>query len=86
MDKETFLHILKIARLRLKEDEINDFLRQFDEIFSLMERVKSISFSGEYEEELMNPLRKDEPQPFDGDITLVFPKKRDRYLKKKKNL
>lgn len=86
MDRETFLHILKIARLRLDEEEMDDFLRQFDEIFSLMERVKTISFSGEYEEEASNPLRSDEVHPFEGDVTSVFPKKKERYLEVPKNL
>ena len=86
MEEKTFLHIARIARIRLRDEELSEFMKQIEEIFSLLERVKTISFDGEYELESKNPLRKDRVNPFEGDITEVFPKKRKRYLEVPKNL
>ena len=86
MDRETFLHILKIARLKLTDGEMEEFLPQFQEIFDLMNRVKEISFTDSYEEEVSNPLRGDEVKTFDEDLTSIFPRKKDRYLEVPKNL
>jgi aspartyl/glutamyl-tRNA(Asn/Gln) amidotransferase C subunit len=86
VDRETFLHILKIARLKLSEEEIEEFLPQFQEILDLVERVKQVSFPDSYEEFEPNPLRKDEVQPFGKDLTSIFPRKKDRYLEVPKNL
>ena len=86
MDRETFLHILKIARLKLTDDEMEEFLPQFQEIFDLMNRVKEISFPDSYEEEISNPFRGDEENTFNEDLTSIFPRKKDRYLEVPKNL
>ncbi len=86
MDRESFLHVLQIARLRLTEEEIEEFLKQFEEIFSLMERVKTIEFSESDEEVVENPLREDRAEKPGEDVTSVFPVKKDRYLEVPKNL
>ena len=86
MDRETFLHILEIARLKLTDEEMEEFLPQFQEIFDLMNRVKEISFPDSYEEKISNPLRGDEIKTFNDDLTSIFPRKKDRYLEVPKNL
>ncbi len=83
MERETFLHLLKIARLR---EEPEDYLHHFDEIVSLMRRIEEISFPEEEGEDFYNPLREDEARPFQGDATTVFPRKKDGYLEVPRNL
>ncbi|NPA86707.1 MAG: aspartyl/glutamyl-tRNA amidotransferase subunit C [Candidatus Diapherotrites archaeon] len=86
MEREYFEHVVEIARIKLSEEEKERFFKQIQEIFSLLERVKEIDFPEEYEEPVENPLRKDVPEPFEKDPTIVFPKKRGRYLEVPRNL
>ena len=86
MDEQTFRHVLEIARIKLTEDEFKSFLSQFDEIFELLRRVKDVSFGGEEEPTVKNPLREDEVVPFDSDPTIVFPRKKNGYLEVPRNL
>ncbi len=80
------LHIAKIARINLSPEEEKAFHEQFKEIFSLLERVKRISFEGEHSISAKNNLREDVVEQFDEDITAVFPSKKGRYLEVPKNL
>jgi len=86
VDRETFLHILKVARLKLSEEELEEFLPQFQEILDLVDRVKQVSFSQSYEDVEPNPLREDRVKSFEGDLTGIFPKKKGRYLEVPRNL
>ncbi len=85
MDKETFLHVTKIARIALSEEEVKEFLRQFEEIERLTSEIKNIELGEECKDVTFNPLRDDSPSDSE-DITSSFIKKRDEYLEVPKNL
>jgi len=42
LTREELLHIAKVARIALTEEEINELLPQFNEILDLLERVRQM--------------------------------------------
>ena len=81
-----FDHVLAVARLRLEPDEYEVLMKDIKEILSLAEVLKELEFPDTYEPEQWNSLREDREQPFNGDLTAVFPKKKGRLLGVPKNL
>ena len=89
--REELLHVAKIARIELSEQEIEELLPQFNEILSLLERVKSLPLSDETTiktTENMDEFRDDRVAPFEDPDAIVeqFPRREGRLAKVPRNL
>ena len=68
IDREQVLHVARLARLRLSEDEVERFQRELSTILDHIETINEIEGLDEVEPtshvvELENVLRPDEPRP-----------------------
>ncbi len=91
LTKDELLHIAKIARIALTDEEIDELLPQFNEILELLERVKQLPLT-EAAPIVMtdnaDEFRADAVSPFEDpdEIVAQFPRKKDRYAKVPPNL
>jgi len=67
IDREQVLHVAKLARLRLYEDEVERMSRELSGILDHVERISELDLEGveptSHVVELENVLRPDEPRP-----------------------
>jgi len=91
LTREELLHIAKVARIALTEEEINELLPQFNEILDLLERVRQMPLTDAAPiimTDNADEFRPDVPQGFDDPDAIVdqFPRKKDRYARVPPNL
>ncbi len=91
LTREELLHIAKIARIALTDEEINELLPQFNEILELLERVKQMPLTEAAPivmTENKDEFRDDSEAPFEDPDAIVdqFPMKKDRYARVPPNL
>ena len=60
VDEEDVRHIASIARINVDEDEVQDFVPQFQKILDRFEKLESVSDEAELNESLRNVARRDE--------------------------
>lgn len=78
-------HLAKLARLKLKEEEIPKLTQDLNKILAYVEKINELSL--EKLQPLINilenlDLRRDEPQKFfPQEIINNFPEREDNYLK-----
>ena len=67
IDREQVLHVAKLARLRLGEDELERMSGELSKILEHVERIAELDLNGveptSHVIELQNVLRPDEPRP-----------------------
>jgi aspartyl-tRNA(Asn)/glutamyl-tRNA(Gln) amidotransferase subunit C len=67
IDREQVLHVAKLARLRLGDDEVQRMASELSGILEHVERISSLDLDGveptSHVIELENVLRPDEPRP-----------------------
>ncbi len=78
--------MLRVARLSLTKEEYDKIMKDVDSILSLAKLLDELRFEGSFEQEVLNSLRGDEVAPFGGDLTPLFPKRKERFLEVPKNL
>jgi aspartyl-tRNA(Asn)/glutamyl-tRNA(Gln) amidotransferase subunit C len=75
VSKEQLLHIANLARLNLKEDEVDNYLENLQEILTFAEQVNSASTDGLDEtigaNDNYNVFRKDEVVAFEDTEALL---------------
>lgn len=75
VSREQLLHIANLSRLNLKEEEVDNYLENLQEILTFAEKVNSASTDGLDEtigaNDNYNVFRKDEIIPF-GDIDALL--------------
>ncbi len=91
ISREELLHVAKVARIELSEQEIEELLPQFNEILALLERVKQLPLSDEVAiqtTENTDEFREDRVVPFEDPDSIVsqFPRKEGRLAKVPRNL
>lgn len=92
MDKDQILHLAKLARIELSEDEINTFPGQLEEILGFVKQVMTVDVSGVQPRDfsLINVMREDENPHEVGEnrneILAGMPEVKDDYLKVQKIL
>ena len=91
LTKDELLHIAKIARIALTDEEIDELLPQFNEILELLERVKQLPLTEAAPivmTDNVDEFRADAVSPFEDPDAIVaqFPRKKDRYAKVPPNL
>ena len=67
LDREQVLHVAKLARLRLNDDEVDRMAAELSKILEHVERMNRLDLDGveptSHVVELQNVLREDEPRP-----------------------
>jgi aspartyl-tRNA(Asn)/glutamyl-tRNA(Gln) amidotransferase subunit C len=67
IDREQVLHVARLARLRLDEDEIERMAGELNAVLEHVERITSLDLEGvaptSHVVALVNVLRPDEPEP-----------------------
>ena len=67
IDREQVLHVARLARLRLTDDELDEMARELSGILEHVERMNRLDIDGveptDHVVELENVLRADEPRP-----------------------
>ena len=67
IDREQVLHVARLARLRLSEDELETMASELSSILDHVERISELDLDGveptTHVVELENVLRPDEPRP-----------------------
>ena len=67
IDREQVLHVARLARLRLAEDEIDRMSRELSTVLDHIEKISELDLDGvsptSHVVELENVLRPDEPRP-----------------------
>jgi aspartyl-tRNA(Asn)/glutamyl-tRNA(Gln) amidotransferase subunit C len=67
IDRDEVLHIARLARLRLSDEEIQRMSRELSSVLDHIERIGEIDLEGveptSHVEELENVLREDVPRP-----------------------
>ncbi|MBM3667562.1 MAG: Asp-tRNA(Asn)/Glu-tRNA(Gln) amidotransferase subunit GatC [Actinobacteria bacterium] len=67
IDREQVLHVARLARLRLSEEEVERMATELSGILGHVERISSLDLDGveptAHVIELQNVLRPDEPRP-----------------------
>lgn len=91
LTREELEHVAKIARIALSDEEIQELLPQFNSIFELLERVKTLPLGEDATiktTENESEFREDVAQPFDDPNAIIsqFPKKKERYAEVPPNL
>lgn len=65
IDRETIKHVAEVARLKLTEQEIDEFLPQLESVLSAFSKLDEVDVAGvepSYQPvEIRNALREDEP-------------------------
>jgi aspartyl-tRNA(Asn)/glutamyl-tRNA(Gln) amidotransferase subunit C len=75
IDREQVLHVARLARLRLSEEEVATMATELSNILEHIERITSLDLEGvpptTHVVEVANALRADEPVPsLDRDVVL----------------
>jgi aspartyl-tRNA(Asn)/glutamyl-tRNA(Gln) amidotransferase subunit C len=67
IDREQVLHVARLARLRLDEDEVEQMSRELSTVLDHIERIEELDLDGveptSHVVEVENVLRPDEPRP-----------------------
>jgi len=67
IDRDQVLHVARLARLRLAEDEIDKMSRELSTVLDHIEKISELDLDGvpptSHVVELENVLRPDEPRP-----------------------
>jgi aspartyl-tRNA(Asn)/glutamyl-tRNA(Gln) amidotransferase subunit C len=67
IDREQVLHVARLARLRLSEDEVERMSRELSSILEHVDRISRLELEGveptSHVVDLENVLRPDEPRP-----------------------
>lgn len=67
IDREQVLHVAKLARLRLSDEEVDTMVGELSGILEHIERITSLDLEGvpptTHVVEVANALRADEPRP-----------------------
>jgi aspartyl-tRNA(Asn)/glutamyl-tRNA(Gln) amidotransferase subunit C len=67
IDRDQVLHVARLARLRLSEDEIDRMSRELSGVLDHIEKISELDLDGvqptSHVVELENVLRADEPRP-----------------------
>jgi aspartyl-tRNA(Asn)/glutamyl-tRNA(Gln) amidotransferase subunit C len=67
IDREQVLHVARLARLRLGEDEIDKMSRELSTVLDHIEKISELDLDGvpptSHVVEIENVLRPDEPRP-----------------------
>jgi aspartyl-tRNA(Asn)/glutamyl-tRNA(Gln) amidotransferase subunit C len=67
IDREQVLHVARLARLRLEEDEIDRMSRELSTVLDHIEKISELDLDGvsptTHVVEIENVLRPDEPRP-----------------------
>jgi aspartyl-tRNA(Asn)/glutamyl-tRNA(Gln) amidotransferase subunit C len=67
IDRDQVLHVARLARLRLSEDEVERMSRELSSILDHVDRISQLDLEGveptSHVVELENVLRPDEPRP-----------------------
>jgi aspartyl-tRNA(Asn)/glutamyl-tRNA(Gln) amidotransferase subunit C len=67
IDRDQVLHVARLARLRLSEDEIDRMSRELSGVLDHIEKISELDLAGveptSHVVELENVLRADEPRP-----------------------
>jgi aspartyl-tRNA(Asn)/glutamyl-tRNA(Gln) amidotransferase subunit C len=67
IDREQVLHVARLARLRLAEDEIDRMSRELSTVLDHIEKISELDLEGvaptSHVVEVENVLRPDEPRP-----------------------
>jgi aspartyl-tRNA(Asn)/glutamyl-tRNA(Gln) amidotransferase subunit C len=89
--RDELIHVARIARIELSEEEIEELLPQFNEILQLFERVKTLPLTDEAKiitTDNRNEFREDAVIPFENpdDIVSQFPRKTGRLARVPRNL
>lgn len=76
IDREQVLHVARLARLRLSEEEVATMARELSGILEHIERISELDLEGvaptTHVVEVSNALRPDEPRPsLDRDVVLA---------------
>lgn len=76
IERDQVLHVARLARLRLTDDEVERFTRELGTILEHVERIQQLDLAGveptSHVVELVNVLRPDEPgQCLDRDCVLA---------------
>ncbi len=70
VSKEELLHIAKLADLKLRDDEVDNYLKNLDDILKYTEIINKAPVSDMEEtigaNDTQNAFRKDEPKVFDN--------------------
>jgi len=85
VDREWVIRIAKLARLELKEEEIEKFQKQLSDILNFVDQLKELDtenvepYIQEFEE---TPMREDKPRPsLDREKALMnTPEKKDGFF------
>ena len=75
IDREQVLHVAKLARLRLSDEEVETMTGELSSILGHIERITALDLEGvpptTHVVEVANALRPDEPRPsLDRDVVL----------------
>jgi aspartyl-tRNA(Asn)/glutamyl-tRNA(Gln) amidotransferase subunit C len=76
IDREQVLHVAKLARLRLSDEEVEKMTHELSSILGHIERITALDLEGvpptTHVVEVANALRADEPRPsLDRDVVLA---------------
>jgi aspartyl-tRNA(Asn)/glutamyl-tRNA(Gln) amidotransferase subunit C len=67
IDRDQVLHVARLARLRLREDEIDRMSRELSTVLDHIEKISELDLDGvaptSHVVEVENVLRADEPRP-----------------------
>jgi aspartyl-tRNA(Asn)/glutamyl-tRNA(Gln) amidotransferase subunit C len=67
IDRDQVLHVARLARLRLAEDEIDKMSRELSTVLDHIEKISELELDGvaptSHVVEVENVLREDEPRP-----------------------
>jgi aspartyl-tRNA(Asn)/glutamyl-tRNA(Gln) amidotransferase subunit C len=67
IDREQVLHVARLARLELSEDEVSTMARELSSILGHIEKIGALDLEGvpatSHVVEVANALRADEPRP-----------------------
>ena len=85
VSKEELLHIAKLANLNIKEDELDDYLANLQDILNFANVVNNANTEGLEEtigeNDKYNVFRKDEVKAFkDNDLLLMNAKEQERNM------
>jgi len=67
IDRDQVLHVARLARLELSEDEIDTMTRELSDVLGHIEKIGELDLAGveptTHVVDLVNALRPDEPEP-----------------------
>ena len=76
IDREQVLHVARLARLELSDDEVSTMVGELSKILEHIERISELDLEGvpptSHVVEVSNALRSDEPRPcLDREVVLA---------------